>query len=123
MALNVNGKTMAPHESEKHLQNRIIEFLNVATKGLFWQNDAIGVRGRKRENRYRPNGVPDVLGVIDGQFVGIEVKTKNGKLLPSQIEFSARFIEAGGLYYVTRSLTDLVEICKVSRWLKCESVS
>lgn len=109
--------------SEKQLQNRIIEFLNQATKGTFWQNDSIGIRGRKRENKYRPNGVPDVLGVIAGQFVGIEVKSKTGKLLPSQIEFSARFTAAGGYYFVIKSIDDLIETCKVYGWLRCESVS
>lgn len=104
--------------SEKHLQNRIIEFLNEATNGLFWQNDSIGVRGRKRENQYRPNGVPDILGTVKGQFIGIEVKSKTGKMLPSQTEFSIRLKKAGGLYFVIKSIDDIIETCKALGWLK-----
>ncbi len=103
--------------SEKFLQNRIIEFLNGETDGLFWQNDSIGVRGRKRENRYRPNGVPDILGVLDGVAIGIEVKSPKGKMLLSQLTFSERYRTAGGLYFVIRSMDDLTEICKINGWL------
>lgn len=104
--------------SEKFLQNRIIEFLNHATQGYFWQNDSIGIRGRKRENKYRPNGVPDILGTLCGQAIGIEVKSQNGKMLPSQLTFSARFKASGGLYFVIRSMDDLTEICKIHGWLE-----
>lgn len=103
--------------SEKHLQNRIIEFMNEATKGLFWQNDSIGIRGRKRENKYRPNGVPDILGVVNGIFVGIEVKSKTGRMLPSQIEFSLRFKKAGGLYFVIKSMEEMIETSKALQWV------
>ena len=103
--------------SEKFLQNQIIEFLNSSTEGTFWQNDSIPVPGRKRHNRYRPNGVPDILGLIDGHAIGIEVKSPNGKLLKSQIEFSQRFMRAGGSYYVIRSMEDLSEVLKINAWI------
>ncbi len=99
--------------SEKFLQNQMIEFLNEETNGLFWQNDSIGIKGRKRQNRYRPNGVPDILGCLDGRLVGIEVKAPKGKMLQSQLEFSSRLKQAGGLYFVVRSMQDLTEIMKI----------
>jgi hypothetical protein len=103
--------------SEKFLQNAIIDWLNTSTAGMFWQNDSVAIRGRKRCNRYRPNGVSDILGVISGQFIAIEVKSPTGKLLQSQIEFSQRFRRAGGEYYVIRSLEDLTELAKISGWI------
>lgn len=103
--------------SEKFLQNTIIDWLNANTSGMFWQNDSVAIRGRKRCNRYRPNGVSDILGVISGQSVAIEVKSPTGKLLQSQIEFSQRFRRAGGEYYVIRSLEDLTELAKISGWI------
>jgi hypothetical protein len=103
--------------SEKFLQNNILDWLNASTSGMFWQNDSVGIKGRKRCNKYRPNGVSDILGVISGQFIAIEVKSPTGKLLQSQIEFSQRFRRAGGEYYVIRSLEDLTELAKISGWI------
>jgi hypothetical protein len=103
--------------SEKFLQNQIIDYLNEATQGYFWQNDSFHVAGRKRHNRFRPNGVPDILGLIDGMSIGIEVKSPKGKILQSQIEFSQRFRRSGGSYYVIRSMEDLTELCKVNGWV------
>jgi len=103
--------------SEKYLQNQIIEYLNVNTDGMFWQNDSIGIRGRKRENRYRPNGIADILGVIDGHAVAIEVKTPKGKILQSQIAFSEKFRRSGGSYYVVRSFEDISELVKINGWI------
>lgn len=103
--------------NEKYLQNQIILFLNEQTDGMFWQNDSIGIRGRKRQNRYRPNGVADVLGCIDGQAIAIEVKAPKGKILPSQIQFAEKFRRAGGLYYVVYSFADLSELVKQNGWI------
>lgn len=103
--------------SEKYLQNNCIDWLNENTRGMFWQNDSVGIKGRKRCNRFRPNGVSDILGVIDGQAIAIEVKAPKGKVLPSQIAFAERFRHAGGLYYVIRSLDDLTELAKITGWI------
>lgn len=103
--------------TEKFLQNQIIEWLNANTDGMFWQNDSIGIRGRKRQNRYRPNGIADVLGVLDGQSIAIEVKTPKGKILQSQIVFAEKFRRSGGLYYVVRSFEDLSELVKANGWI------
>jgi len=103
--------------SEKFLQNEIIDYLNEATSGYFWQNDSFPMKGRKRHNRFRPNGVPDILGLIDGMSIGIEVKSPKGKILQSQIEFSQRFRRSGGSYFVIRSMEDLTELCKVNGWV------
>lgn len=103
--------------SEKYLQNNAIDWLNENTSGYFWQNDSIGIKGRKRCNRFRPNGVSDILGVIDGQSIAIEVKAPKGKVLASQITFAERYRRAGGLYYIIRSLDDLTELAKVSGWI------
>jgi len=102
--------------SEKFLQNQLIDHLNRETDGLFWQNDSIGIKGRKRQNQYRPNGVPDILGILDGQAIGIEVKAPKGKMLQSQLDFSSRMKQAGGLYFVVRSMQDLTEIMKIQGW-------
>src|SRR6478609_864506 len=103
--------------SEKYLQNQIIEYLNANTGGMFWQNDSIGIKGRKRQNRYRPNGVADILGVIDGHSIAIEVKAPKGKILQSQMTFAEKFRRSGGSYYVVRSFEDISELVKINGWI------
>ena len=100
--------------TEKEIQNEILDFLIDREIGLFWQNDAFTQsKSRKRQNKYRPNGVPDILGCVGGQFIGIEVKTKTGKMLDSQKRFRQRFVESGGIYILARSVDDVLEICKI----------
>ena len=103
-------------KSEKMIQNEILDFLRTREIGYFWQNDSVGIKGRKRETSYRPNGVPDILGVVSGQFVGIEVKTPKGKISVSQEVFRERFIKSGGIYILARSVFDVLEICKVRQF-------
>lgn len=92
---------------EKKLQNVIIDLLNINGVGFFWQNDSFGIKGRKRENRYRPNGVPDILGIVDGRFIAVEVKGPRGRLSDSQIKFKNAFQANGGVYILARSISDV----------------
>lgn len=55
-------------------------------------------------------GVPDIVGITkDGRFLGIEVKTKNGRLSPHQEQFIKRINDAGGVAFVARSVEDVIE--------------
>ncbi|MCS6281469.1 MAG: hypothetical protein HUM72_12625 [Dolichospermum sp.] len=65
--------------SEKIIENQILTYLN--NKKIFaWKNQSTGVfdpsKGiyRKSRNPHHINGVSDILGVIDGHFLAIEVK-------------------------------------------------
>lgn len=108
---------LADWVSEKFLQNQIIDWLNANTSGYFWQNDSIGLKGRKRHNRFRPNGTPDIFGVMDGLSIGIEVKAPKGKISKSQLDFASRYKRSGGYYYVIRSMEDMTELSKVNGWV------
>lgn len=54
-------------------------------------------------------GVPDIILVKPptGQFIGLEVKTKSGRLSDHQQEFSERLRDVGGRYYVVTSIDDV----------------
>ena len=55
-------------------------------------------------------GVPDIVGILpDGKFLGIEVKTENGKLSPHQENFLAAINAAGGIGFCARSVDDVIE--------------
>lgn len=51
-------------------------------------------------NKYTRAGVPDILACINGRFVGIEVKSDNGR--PSELQLRAikKIRQAGGFAFV-----------------------
>ena len=63
-------------------------------------------RFRRHTNPFVGLGVPDIIVIIQGIFVGLECKTKAGKQSPNQIEFESLVRHAGGFYYIVRSLSD-----------------
>ena len=58
-------------------------------------------------SRFTTNGVPDIIAVIDGRFIGLEFKTYRGKQSEDQKIFQKRLEAAGGLYFIIRSVADL----------------
>jgi hypothetical protein len=53
-------------------------------------------------------GVPDVILIrLGGLFVGLEVKTDQGRMSPDQVEFAARTNAVGAEYHVVRSIDDV----------------
>ncbi len=52
-------------------------------------------------------GVPDILALKAGQFFGIEVKKKDGRLSPEQAEFGRMCVKSGGEYIVARSIEEV----------------
>jgi len=57
-------------------------------------------------NPYAMVGAPDIICVIDGRFVGVEVKTAKGKQSADQVLYMKRLRAHGGAYHVVRSLKD-----------------
>lgn len=62
----------------------------------------------KRTIRFGCPGSPDILGCLDGRWIGLEVKTATGRQRETQIAFQAAIERAGGLYAVVRSPEDAV---------------
>ena len=54
-------------------------------------------------------GIPDIICVVNGLFVGIEVKTENGKLSEKQEEFKNNVTREGGVYLVARCTQDVID--------------
>jgi Holliday junction resolvase len=55
-------------------------------------------------------GVPDIVGICRGRFVGIEVKTAKGKLSEHQEQFRDAIVREGGLYILARSTDDVATV-------------
>lgn len=52
-------------------------------------------------------GMPDIVCVIRGRFVGIEVKSQTGRQRPEQRVWQERIANAGGVYVLARSWEDV----------------
>jgi hypothetical protein len=101
----------APRPLEKDIQNSICEYLALK-KYFFWRqnNTPIMAKGVFRAMpKYSKRGVPDIILVKDGKFIGIEVKRPKEKQNPSQIQFQKDVEQAGARYIVAYSLDDVLQ--------------
>lgn len=99
---------------EKVIEKEILDFLT--SIGWFvWKNKSMGtfdpVRNiyRKSRNKHSINGTSDILGLVGGRFLAIEVKSESGKATDDQRVFIARVNQEGGIAFVTRSLENALE--------------
>lgn len=97
--------------AETDIHNRILVALSKEfhPRGIFWRQNA----GRVRSDRgawvsLGPPGISDIVGVIDGRSVFVEVKTANGKQRKAQKNFQAAAERAGGIYIIARSPEDAI---------------
>lgn len=101
---------------ESKIQSSICDYLEL--RGYcFWRSNNIPAH-RMEGNRmimrklpkYARKGIPDIVVVRNGQFIGLEVKNLNPKTYQSddQKKFEKYLTEKGrGRYYVVRSIEDV----------------
>lgn len=97
---------------EKDIQKQICEWL--ALKGVFfWRSNNMPVfsEGKFRAMpKYAPKGLPDIICVIKGRFVGLEVKRPKGYTNPKtrydQETFCKNVRNNGGFYAVVHSIDE-----------------
>ena len=94
---------------EKGIENAILRFLK--SIGVFcWKNQSVGIFDpvkkiyRKSNNTAHIKGVSDILGVVEGRFLAIEVKSAKGVVSPEQRVFLARINQEGGIAFVARNV-------------------
>jgi len=102
-------------EAENKIQLRIIKKL--LSHGIFcWRSGNHAVWDSKlniyRSNPYNMPGLPDIVCIIGGQFVGIEVKTKKGKQSADQMMFEKRCKRNGGEYILATCIEDIDPLLK-----------
>lgn len=99
--------------TEKTTQKAILQYLELK-KIFHYRNNSgatvIPTKTGSRFLRFGATGSPDIVCVINGQYVGIEVKDIKGKLSEGQKDFKERLEKAGGKYILARSLEDVLAI-------------
>lgn len=92
---------------EKDIQNQITDYLKI--KNIFHYRNNTGSFNRDNHfYRFGAVGSPDIICVIKGQFVGIEVKKKGNYQSVSQKQFQTSLEKAGGKYILAYSLEDVI---------------
>ncbi len=99
---------------ERDILNSVCQYLS--EQGLFfWRSNNIPVFGRNNAGKmtfrsmpkHSLKGVPDIIVIVAGSFIGLEIKRPNAELRPDQITFRAKCIENGGHYHVIHSLDEV----------------
>jgi len=107
---------MAIKESE--IQNTICEYLAIRERQkmlVFWRQNTIGTYDAKNKSfrtpsRFSKSGIPDIIVIKAGKFIGLEVKSAIGKQSDNQKIIQLLLEANGGFYYVVRSLDDVKKI-------------
>jgi len=97
--------------TEEQILTAILEYLQQAIPDGVWATvEPRGgfINGRPTRKPHAAGvGVPDIIGCLGGQFIGIEVKTKKGTQRESQWHFQHRLLKAGGEYAICTSVEDV----------------
>jgi len=91
--------TMA--DSETMIVARTLQAIGSLPGVLAWRNNSGALVDRYgRLVRFGAVGSPDILAIVDGLFVGLEVKRQGGRMAPQQRKWKAACERAGGVYVV-----------------------
>lgn len=104
----------APEPSEAQIQRAICDYLSlsgvvhcVTDRSRHWDK-----KGRVRASRVSMPGFPDIVAVVAGRFVGLEVKARKGRLSPDQIACHETLRDAGAVVAVVRSISDVIALLR-----------
>jgi len=95
---------------EKDIQKTICEYLTY--RKHFWYRQNTGAFKTETGGFYRfgAKGSPDIVVVKEGKYIGLEVKTSTSKLSTSQEAFRDALHKVGALYYLVRSVDDVIAL-------------
>ncbi len=80
---------------------------------LFYRNNNVPIFDPTRQAframpKYTMKGLPDIVLIKDGRYIGIEAKAGNATLSPHQEEFRKQSEKHGARYIVARSIDDVI---------------
>jgi hypothetical protein len=91
---------------EAGIQDAILAYLR-ARRIFHWRCNTGGAKIGGRFVRFNLPGTPDILAVVRGRLVGIEVKAPGEKPTEAQAAWHARARAAGAAVIVARSVGDV----------------
>lgn len=105
---------MASKQLEKEIQLAICDYLALR-KHFFWRSNTVGMFDPTKKvfrsmPKYGMSGIPDIILIKDGIFVGLEVKRTTTYQSDVQKKFETDCIKAGGRYHIVRSIDDVQKL-------------
>lgn len=99
---------------ERDILNEVCKYLHDQGK-FFWRSNNIPVFGKNNAGKmsfrsmpkFSMKGVPDIIVVNAGSFIGLEIKRPMADLRPDQELFRKKCRENGASYYVIHSLDEV----------------
>ena len=96
-----------PKEKESDIQHAVLQYLSL--KGIFHYRNSVGAFKTERGfYRFGAVGSGDIIAVIGGIYVAIEIKGTGKSQTPAQETFQANLEHAGGQYWLIHSLDELI---------------
>lgn len=100
--------------TEAQIQHSILHYLGTVRGGYFWRNNVGAVqtqyKGKSGFLRFGKVGSSDIIGVLRGRLIAIEVKTQKGKVSDAQRDFLTNIERCGGYAIIARSLDDVIAL-------------
>lgn len=94
--------------SESQIVSSCLDLLKLKNIFSYRQNSGALKTERGGFIRFGTKGAPDIVAVIKGQYIGIEIKKPKGVQSPGQKEFQKNLEKAGGQYWLIRSVEELL---------------
>ena len=92
---------------EHDVQSAILEYLEVH-RIFHWRQNVGGMKRGKHFVRFGVKGLPDICCIVNGRFIGIEVKRDKVDQSQAQVEFQVGVQHAGAKYILARHLDDVI---------------
>jgi hypothetical protein len=103
---------MKNHELTEHaIQQQILDWLTLKRIFHYRQNSG-GLKKGNHFVKFGAPGAPDIVVVIKGIYIGLEVKAYRGEQSRQQKDFQTALNAAGGCYFIVRSLEDAQEVLR-----------
>ena len=107
--LNASKKLLLKDGSLKEsvIQAAILKWLK-STGLMHWRANSGSLFLKGRHINLGPIGCADISIVVPplGRFVGLEVKSANGRIRKDQVTYADGLTKQGGLYFIVRSVRD-----------------
>lgn len=96
-------------EKESQIVAAICEYLTLRGVFFYRQNNVpVFSEGRFRAlPKYTPRGLPDIVVVKEGRYIGLECKTKAGRQSDHQRAFASLLEANGGVYGLVTGIEDV----------------
>lgn len=107
----MNAAPKAKPETANGITRNIIRVINLTRGAVGYRINNVGVwdaaKGVHRAGNTE-RGLPDVIAILNGRFVGIEVKAGRDKMSDFQRQRKQEIEKAGGVHFECRSTDDFL---------------